>query len=63
MKAKTTFKMKRANGYGQYLIVKETPSGKVTTVGTTDSQLFDDFTDGKPVQSRLKMVFNSKIGK
>ncbi len=55
---KTKFKMERTSMYGHYRIVKVTPSGKETKVLTTDSQLFDDWNDGKRVQSRLKRAFD-----
>ena len=55
----TTFTMTRKSGYGQYLIVKETPSGKTTSKHTTDSQLFDDYTEGKASQRRLKRIFDA----
>jgi hypothetical protein len=44
--------------YGHYHIIKTTASGKESKVLTTDSQLFDDWNDGKRVQSRLKRVFD-----
>ena len=58
MKAKTVFSMKRANGYGQYKIVKTTPSGKQTQVHCTDSELWDNYTEDKVSQAKLKRVFN-----
>ena len=59
---KTTYSMVRTSMYGHYYIVKETPSGKTSKALITDSQLFDDYNDGKRVQSRLKAVFDAKIG-
>ena len=50
--------MERANGYGQYKIVKVTPKGKKTRSHSTDSQAWDDFTEGKCSQARLKRLFN-----
>ena len=57
---KTTFSMVRTSMYGHYYIVKTTPSGKTAKALTTDSQLFDDYCNGKRVQSRLKAVFDAK---
>ena len=57
MKATTKFSMERSNGYGQYNIVKTTPSGKITKKHTTDSELWDDYSDGKVSQSRFKRIF------
>ena len=50
--------MRRTSMYGHYHIIKTTASGKESKVLTTDSQLFDDWNDGKRVQSRLKRVFD-----
>jgi len=58
MKAKTVYSIARKSGYGQYNLIKETPSGKITKVHCTDSQLFDDYTEGKASQRRLKMLFD-----
>lgn len=54
----TWYYMERGNGYGQYCIVKVTPSGKKTRQHSTDSQAWDDNTDGKLSQNRLKKLFN-----
>lgn len=58
MSAKTTYGMGRKMGYGQYFIVKETPSGKTTKMHCTDSQLWDDYTEDKVSQARLKRTFD-----
>jgi hypothetical protein len=50
--------MERANGYGQYKIVKVTPKGKKSRNHSTDSQLWDDHTEGKVSQARFKRIFN-----
>jgi len=55
---KTKYTMRRTSMYGHYHIIKTTASGKESKVLTTDSQLFDDWNDGKRVQSRLKRVFD-----
>lgn len=56
--ATSSFSMGRLSGYGQYYIEKTTPGGKTTKVRTTDSQLFDDYQDGKVSQARLKRVYD-----
>ena len=58
MKATTKFSMERGNGYGQYKIVKTTPAEKVTKKHSTDSQAWDDLSEGKCSQARLKRLFN-----
>ena len=58
MKAKTTFSMEKKGGYGQYNVIKTTPTRIVTKHHTTDSQAWDDFTEGKCSQARLKRIFN-----
>ena len=60
---KTTYSIIRASGYGQYYIIKTTSGGKVYKVHCTDSRLYDDYTDGKRVQSRLREVFNFHANK
>jgi hypothetical protein len=55
MKAK--FEIKRTHGYGQYKIVRTTPKGKVTTSHCTDSQAYDDASEGKCSQARLERIF------
>jgi hypothetical protein len=59
MKAKTTFSVELKSGYGQYNLVKRTATGKTTKFHITDSELYDDYKSGKPVQSRLKRLFDS----
>lgn len=58
MKAKTIYSIARKSGYGQYNLIKETPSGKTTKVHCTKSQLFDNFTENKASQKKLKMLFD-----
>jgi hypothetical protein len=58
---KATYFMQRKSGYGQYNIVKETAKGKITKVHCTDSQMYDDFSDGKCSQKRLKSQFESYL--
>jgi len=54
----TVYSIGRKSGYGQYFLQKETPKGKITRVHCTDSQLFDDYSDGKASQRRLKSQFD-----
>lgn len=55
---KTTYSMCRGNWYGQYTIIKTTPTGKVTKKHSTDSQAWDDLSEDKCSQARLKRLFN-----
>jgi hypothetical protein len=58
---KTRYEMGMKSGYGQYYIQKTTPAGKTTRVHCTDSQMWDDQSEGKLSQRRLKRVFDSKL--
>lgn len=54
---RTTYTMSRTTMYGYYWIHKETPGGKKTKRLTSNAQLFDDYMDGKRVQTKLKSYF------
>lgn len=57
MNKRSVFSMKRYSGYGQYVIIKTTFSGKITKKHSTDSQAWDDFLEGKCSQARLKRLY------
>jgi len=54
---RTIYTMSRTTMYGFYWINKETPGGKKSRRLTSDAKLFDDYTDGKRVQTKMKQYF------
>lgn len=54
---KTEFSVQKVSGYGQFSIVKETPTGRITAYRYNDAKLYDDYKDGKVSQAKLKRIF------